>query len=121
LGNFGLAILGLTVIVNWSSSRFASASYRAMSKMKKLQPQMEAIKKEHADDPQKMQLAMMEMYKREKANPVSAACPSCLTIPVFFSLYRSCSSPSKCGNAPFYGWIHDLSAPDPPRCSTCSG
>jgi YidC/Oxa1 family membrane protein insertase len=113
LGNFGLAILGLTVIVKLVFFPLASASYRAMSKMKKLQPQMEAIKKQHADDPQKMQLAMMEMYKREKANPVSGCLPILLTIPVFFSLYKVLFVTIEMRHAPFYGWIHDLSAPDP--------
>jgi YidC/Oxa1 family membrane protein insertase len=74
---------------------------------------MEAIKKEHADDPQKMQLAMMEMYKREKANPVSGCLPILLTIPVFFSLYKVLFVTIEMRHAPFYGWIHDLSAQDP--------
>jgi YidC/Oxa1 family membrane protein insertase len=78
VGNFGLAILALTVVVKIVFFPLASASYRAMGKMKKLQPQMEEIKKAHKDDPQKMQAAMMELYrKREKINPISpAACPS---------------------------------------------
>jgi YidC/Oxa1 family membrane protein insertase len=113
LGNFGLAILALTVIVKLIFFPLASASYRAMSKMKKLQPQLEALKKQHADDPQKMQLAMMELYKREKANPVSGCLPILLTIPVFFSLYKVLFVTIEMRHAPFYGWIHDLSAPDP--------
>jgi YidC/Oxa1 family membrane protein insertase len=84
-----------------------------MSKMKKLQPQLEAIKKQHPDDPQKMQLAMMELYKREKANPVSGCLPILLTIPVFFSLYKVLFVTIEMRHAPFYGWIHDLSAQDP--------
>jgi YidC/Oxa1 family membrane protein insertase len=113
LGNFGLAILGLTVIVKLVFFPLASASYRAMSKMKKLQPQMEELKKAHKDDPQKLQLAMMELYKREKANPVSGCLPILLTIPVFFSLYKVLFVTIEMRHAPFYGWIHDLSAPDP--------
>jgi len=113
LGNFGLAILALTVIVKLIFFPLASASYRAMSKMKKLQPQLEVLKKQHADDPQKMQLAMMELYKREKANPVSGCLPILLTIPVFFSLYKVLFVTIEMRHAPFYGWIHDLSAPDP--------
>jgi len=81
--------------------------------MKKLQPQMEALKKLHSDDPQKLQLAMMELYKREKANPVSGCLPILLTIPVFFSLYKVLYVTIEMRHAPFYGWIHDLSAPDP--------
>jgi len=113
LGNFGLAILGLTVIVKIVFFPLANASFRAMSKMKKLQPQLEAIKKQHPDDPQKMQLAMMELYKREKANPVSGCLPILLTIPVFFSLYKVLFVTIEMRHAPFYGWIHDLSAQDP--------
>jgi YidC/Oxa1 family membrane protein insertase len=113
LGNFGLAILGLTVIVKLVFFPLASASYRAMSKMKKLQPQMEELKKAHKDDPQKLQMAMMELYKREKANPVSGCLPILLTIPVFFSLYKVLFVTIEMRHAPFYGWIKDLSAPDP--------
>jgi YidC/Oxa1 family membrane protein insertase len=113
LGNFGLAILALTVIVKIVFFPLANASFRAMSKMKKLQPQMEELKKLHSDDPQKLQLAMMELYKREKANPVSGCLPILLTIPVFFSLFKVLSVTIEMRHAPFYGWIHDLSAPDP--------
>jgi YidC/Oxa1 family membrane protein insertase len=113
LGNFGLAILGLTVIVRLVFFPLQSASFRSMSKMKKLQPHMEAIKAEHKDDPQKMQLAMMELYKREKANPLSGCLPILLTIPVFFSLYKVLYVTIEMRHAPFYGWVQDLSAPDP--------
>ena len=113
LGNFGLSILALTVIVKLIFFPLASASYRAMSKMKKLQPQMEELKKLHKDDSQKLQLAMMELYKREKANPVSGCLPILLTIPVFFSLYKVLYVTIEMRHAPFYGWIHDLAAPDP--------
>ena len=113
LGNFGLAILALTVVVKLVFFPLANASYRSMSKMKKLQPQMEELKKTHKDDPQKLQVAMMELYKREKANPVSGCLPILLTIPVFFSLYKVLFVTIEMRHAPFYGWIHDLSAPDP--------
>jgi len=113
LGNFGLAILGLTVIVRLIFFPLQSASFRSMSKMKKLQPHMEAIRAQHKEDPQKMQIAMMEMYKREKANPLSGCVPILLTIPVFFSLYKVLFVTIEMRHAPFYGWIHDLSAPDP--------
>jgi YidC/Oxa1 family membrane protein insertase len=112
-GNFGLAILGLTVIVRLVFFPLQSASFRSMSKMKKLQPQMEELKKQHKEDPQKLQMAMMELYKREKANPVSGCLPILLTIPVFFSLYKVLFVTIEMRHAPFYGWIHDLSAPDP--------
>jgi len=113
LGNFGLAILGLTVIVRLVFFPLQSASFRSMSKMKKLQPQMETIRAQHKEDPQKMQIAMMDLYKREKANPLSGCVPILLTIPVFFSLYKVLFVTIEMRHAPFYGWIHDLSAPDP--------
>lgn len=113
LGNFGLAILALTVVVKILFFPLANASFRAMSKMKKLQPEMERLKKEHSEDPQKFQLAMMELYKREKANPVAGCVPILLTIPVFFALYKVLFVTIEMRHAPFYGWIHDLSAPDP--------
>ena len=113
LGNFGLAILALTVVVKIVFFPLASASYRAMGKMKKLQPQMEEIKKAHKDDPQKMQTAMMDLYRKEKANPISGCLPILLTIPVFFALYKVLFVTIEMRHAPFYGWIHDLSAQDP--------
>ncbi|HYS44983.1 MAG TPA: membrane protein insertase YidC [Rhizomicrobium sp.] len=113
LGNFGLAILGLTVIVKIVFFPLANASFRSMSKMKKLQPQMEELKKSHKDDPQKLQLAMMELYKREKANPISGCLPILLTIPIFIALYKVLFVTIEMWHAPFYGWIHDLSSPDP--------
>ncbi len=113
LGNFGLAILALTVVVKIVFFPLANTSFRAMSKMKKLQPQMEALKKEHTEDPQKFQVAMMELYKREKANPIAGCVPILLTIPVFFALYKVLFVTIEMRHAPFYGWIHDLSAADP--------
>ncbi len=88
LGNFGLAILALTVVVKVVFFPLANISYRSMSRMKKVQPKMEAIKKAHADDPQKQQQAIMEMYRQEKVNPLAGCLPILLTIPVFFSLYK---------------------------------
>ncbi len=113
LGNFGLAILALTVVVKLVFFPLASASYRAMSKMKKLQPQMEEVKKAHKEDPQKMQQQMMELYRREKVNPISGCLPILLTIPVFFALYKVLFVTIEMRHAPFYGWIRDLSAQDP--------
>lgn len=112
-GNFGLAILGLTVVVKLVFFPLQTASFRSMSKMKKLQPQMEALKKQHSDDPQKLQVAMMELYRRENANPLSGCVPILLTIPVFIALYKVLFVTIEMRQAPFYGWIHDLSAPDP--------
>jgi YidC/Oxa1 family membrane protein insertase len=113
IGNFGLAILALTVIVKLVFFPLANVQFKSMSKMKKVQPEMERLKKAHADDPQKQQQAIMEMYKREKVNPLAGCFPILLTIPVFFSLYKVLYVTIEMRQAPFYGWIRDLSAPDP--------
>ncbi|MBV9992116.1 MAG: membrane protein insertase YidC [Alphaproteobacteria bacterium] len=113
LGNFGLAILLLTVVVKLVFFPIANAQYKSMGKMKKVQPEMERIKERFKDDPQKQQAAMMEMYKREKVNPVAGCLPLLLIIPVFFSLYKVIFVTLEMRHAPFYGWINDLSAPDP--------
>jgi YidC/Oxa1 family membrane protein insertase len=113
LGNFGLAILALTVVVKILFFPLANAGFRSMAKMKKVQPQMEALKKAHGDDPQKLQQHMMELYKREKVNPVSGCFPILIQIPVFFSLYKVLFVTIEMRHAPFFGWIQDLSAPDP--------
>jgi YidC/Oxa1 family membrane protein insertase len=113
LGNFGLAILALTVVVKLIFFPIANAQYKSMGKMKKVQPQMESIKERFKDDPQKQQAAMMELYKREKVNPIAGCLPMLLIIPVFFSLYKVIFVTLEMRHAPFYGWINDLSAPDP--------
>ncbi len=113
LGNFGLAILGLTVIVKLFFFPLQTTQFRSMSKLKKLAPETERLKKQHADDPQKFQLAMMELYKREKANPLSGCLPMLLIFPVFIALYKVLLVTIEMRHAPFYGWIHDLSAQDP--------
>ena len=112
-GNFGIAILLLTVVVKLIFFPLANTQFKSMGKMKKVQPEMERLKKLHADDVQKQQLAIMEMYKREKVNPLAGCLPILLTIPVFFSLYKVLLVTIEMYHAPFYGWIHDLSAPDP--------
>jgi YidC/Oxa1 family membrane protein insertase len=113
IGNFGLAILMLTVTVKLLFFPLANTSFKSMSKMKKVQPEMERLKKVHKDDPQKQQVAIMEMYKREKINPLAGCLPMLIQIPVFFSLYKVLYVTIEMRQAPFYGWIHDLSAPDP--------
>jgi YidC/Oxa1 family membrane protein insertase len=113
LGNFGLAILLLTVTVKLVFFPIANAQYKSMGKMKKVQPEMEKIKQRFSDDPQKQQQAMMELYRREKVNPLAGCVPMLLIIPVFFSLYKVLFVTIEMRQAPFYGWIHDLSAPDP--------
>jgi len=113
LGNFGLAILALTVGVKLAFFPLANKSYKSMSKMKALQPQMTELKERHGDDRQKLQQEMMALYKREKVNPVSGCLPIAVQIPVFFALYKVLFVAIEMRHAPFYGWIRDLSAPDP--------
>jgi YidC/Oxa1 family membrane protein insertase len=113
IGNFGIAILMLTVVVKLAFFPLANASYRSMSKMKKVQPELERIKKAHEGDPQGQQQQMMELYRREKVNPVAGCLPILIQIPVFFSLYKVLFVTIEMRQAPFYGWVHDLSAPDP--------
>jgi YidC/Oxa1 family membrane protein insertase len=113
MGNFGLAILLVTVIVKIAVFPLANKSYASMSKMKKLQPEMERIKAASGDDRMKMQQAMMELYKKEKVSPMSGCLPIVVQIPIFFAIYKVILTTIELRHAPFYGWIHDLSAPDP--------
>jgi len=113
LGNFGLAILALTVFVKAVTFPIANASAKTMAKMKKVQPEMERIKERFKDDPAKQQQSVMELYRREKVNPLTGCLPQLLVIPVFFSLYKVFFVTIEMYHQPFYGWIRDLSAPDP--------
>jgi YidC/Oxa1 family membrane protein insertase len=121
LGNFGLAILAVTVVVKLVFFPLANRSYRSMSAMKKLQPQMTEIRERFADDRAKQQQALMEMYKREKINPIAGCWPMLLQIPVFFALYKVLFVTIEMRHAPFFGWIQDLSAPDPLSAFTLFG
>jgi YidC/Oxa1 family membrane protein insertase len=113
VGNFGIAILIVTVVVKILFFALANKSYASMAKMKAVQPQMAMIKERYADDRAKQQQAMMELYKKEKINPVAGCLPIVIQIPVFFSLYKVLFVTIEMRHAPFYGWIHDLSAGDP--------
>jgi len=113
LGNFGLAILALTVCVRIVFFPLANKSFKAMSAMKKLQPEIKKLREQYPDDRTKMNQAMMELYKKEKANPMAGCLPIALQIPVFFSLYKVLFVSIEMRHAPFYGWINDLSAQDP--------
>ena len=112
-GNFGVAILGVTIIVKALFFYFANKSYEAMAKMKKLQPQMEKIRDRYKDDKVEQQKQMMELYKTEKINPLAGCLPVLIQIPVFFALYKVLFISIDMRHAPFFGWIQDLSAPDP--------
>ena len=113
IANFGLSILLLTITIKLLFFPLANKSYESMTKMKKLQPQMEELKKRFDKDPAKQQQEIMELYKREKVNPLSGCLPLIVQIPVFYSLYKVLFVTIEMRHAPFFGWIHDLSAPDP--------
>lgn len=113
LGNFGLAILALTVLVKLALFPLANKSYKAMSKMKKVQPEVQKLQERFADDRARLNQELMALYKREKANPVAGCLPVVIQIPVFFALYKVLFVTIEMRHAPFYGWIRDLSAPDP--------
>ncbi|MBN9147996.1 MULTISPECIES: membrane protein insertase YidC [unclassified Nitrobacter] len=112
-GNFGVAILVVTVLVKLVFFPLANKSYASMAKMKAVQPQINALKERFPDDKMKLQQEMMEIYKKEKINPISGCLPVVLQIPVFFSLYKVLFVTIEMRHAPFFAWIKDLSAPDP--------
>ena len=113
LGNIGLAILALTVVIKLLFFPLANKSYKAMSRMKALQPKMQALKERYGEDRQKMNQELMGLYKKEGVNPAAGCLPMVVQIPVFFALYKVLFVTIEMRHAPFYGWIHDLSAKDP--------
>ena len=113
VGNFGVAILIVTVIIKFFFFPLANKSYASMAKMKAVQPEMMAIRERFADDKMKQQQAMMELYKKEKINPIAGCLPILIQVPVFFALYKVLFVTIEMRHAPFFGWIKDLAAPDP--------
>jgi len=113
VGNFGVAILLTTIVVKLLFFPLASKQYASMANMKRMQPKMEELKAKHGDDKMALQQAMMQLYKDEKINPVAGCWPVVLQIPIFFSLYKVIYVTIEMRHAPFFGWIQDLSAPDP--------
>jgi YidC/Oxa1 family membrane protein insertase len=113
VGNFGIAILLLTVAVKLLFFYPANKSYESITKMKKVQPELEKIRKRNDKDPAKQQQEMMALYQREKINPVMGCLPILIQVPVFYALYKTLSTTIEMRHAPFYGWIQDLSAKDP--------
>src|SRR5262249_48986091 len=120
-GNFGVAILLVTVFIKMLFFPLANKSYASMAKMKAVQPQLTAIRERYADDKMKQQQEMMELYKKEKINPLAGCLPIAIQIPVFFALYKVLFVTIEMRHAPFFGWIHDLSAPDPTNVFTLFG
>jgi len=121
LGNFGLAILLLTICVKLVFFPLANKSYKAMSQMKKLAPEMTKLREKYGDDRQRMNQELMALYKKEKVNPASGCLPILIQIPVFFALYKVLYVAIEMRHAPFYGWIRDLSAADPTNLLTLFG
>lgn len=113
VGNFGVSILIVTVIIKLLMFTLANKSYRSMKKMKNLQPEIDRIKSLYADDKARLNQEVMTLYKKEKVNPVAGCLPILVQIPVFFSIYKVLYVTIEMRHAPFYGWIKDLSAPDP--------
>ena len=121
VGNFGVAILIVTVLVKLAFFPLANRSYQSMAKMKKIQPQIAALKEKYPDDKMKQQQEQMELFKREGVNPVAGCLPMVIQIPVFFALYKVIFITIEMRHAPFFGWIRDLSAPDPTNVFTLFG
>ena len=113
LGNFGLAIIGLTIIIKILFFPLQNGSYRSMAKMRALQPKLTELRERYKGDQQALNKAMMEMYRSEKVNPAAGCLPIFIQIPVFFALYKVLYVTIEMRHAPFYGWINDLSAKDP--------
>ena len=113
VGNFGWAIIIFTILMRICFFPLAQQSFKSMAKMKKLTPEIQRLKEQYGDDRAGMQKEMMALYKREKANPIAGCLPILLQIPVFFALYKVLFVTIEMRHAPFIGWIHDLSAPDP--------
>ena len=121
VGNFGVAIIIVTVLVKAVFFPLANRSYASMAKMKAIQPEIAALKERFPDDRAKQQQAQMELFKREGVNPVAGCLPMVIQIPVFFALYKVIFITIEMRQAPFFGWIKDLSAPDPTNIFTLFG
>ena len=113
VGNWGLAIILLVLLIKLALFKLSEAQFRSMAKMKRLQPRLEALKERYGDDKQKYNAAMMELYQKEKINPLGGCLPMLVQIPVFFALYWVLLESVELRQAPFFGWIQNLSAPDP--------
>ncbi|MCK6418764.1 MAG: membrane protein insertase YidC [Alphaproteobacteria bacterium] len=113
IGNFGVAIITMTIIIRSSVFPLTNASYRSFAKMKKVTPQIVALREAYGSDKKRLQEEMMQLYQREGVNPMAGCVPVFLQIPIFFALYKVLVVTIEMRHAPFFGWIQDLSAPDP--------
>ncbi|MEO1946003.1 MAG: membrane protein insertase YidC, partial [Methylophilaceae bacterium] len=113
IGNWGVAIILLTIFLKALFFKLSATSYRSMAQMREMAPRMQRMKEKHADDKQALQKEMMELYRKEKINPLSGCLPILVQIPVFIALYWVLLGSVELRHAPFFGWITDLSAKDP--------
>lgn len=113
VGNWGWSIILLTILIKLVFFPLSAASYKSMARMKEVQPRLLVMKEQYKGEPQKLNQAMMEMYRKEKINPLGGCLPVVIQIPVFISLYWVLLSSVEMRGAPWIGWIHDLSVPDP--------
>ena len=113
LGNWGWAIVALTVIIKAVFFPLAAASYRSMARMKQVAPRLQALKEKYGDDRQKLNMAMMELYRSEKINPLGGCLPMLVQVPVFIALYWVLLASVEMRNAPWILWVQDLASPDP--------
>ncbi len=113
LGNWGLAIIALTILIKLAFYKLTEAQYRSMARLRKLQPRLEALKERYGDDRTKLNQAMLELYRKEKINPLGGCLPILVQIPIFIALYWVLLESVELRQAPFVGWIRDLSAKDP--------
>ncbi|MCP5138223.1 MAG: membrane protein insertase YidC, partial [Gammaproteobacteria bacterium] len=112
-GNWGVAIIVLTILIKLAFYKLSEASYKSMANMRKLTPRLQALKEKFGDDKQKLNQAMMEMYRKEKINPLGGCLPMLVQIPVFIALYWALLESVELRQAPFFLWINDLSTQDP--------
>jgi YidC/Oxa1 family membrane protein insertase len=113
LGNWGWSIIALVLLIKLAMFKLSEAQYKSMAKMRAVQPRLEALKERYGDDKQQYQMAMMELYKKEKINPAGGCLPALVQIPIFLALYRVLLYSVELRHAPWFGWIHSLSDQDP--------
>ncbi len=113
LGNWGWSIIALVLLIKLAMFKLSEAQYKSMAKLRAVQPRLEALKERYGDDKQQYQMAMMELYKKEKINPAGGCLPMLVQIPIFFALYRVLLYSVELRHAPWFGWIHSLTDPDP--------
>ena len=121
VGNMGVAILIFATLIRIAMLPIATKSYESMAKMRKIQPRMKLLQERYKNDRMRLQQEMMKLYQTEKINPAGGCLPMLLQIPVFYALYKVLSVSINMRQAPFFGWIHDLSMPDPSSIFTAFG